>query len=104
MNYALILGIPAALFIYTAFKLDDRHAVMRMFFVTWGWIMMLPLPVVGMSLSEQAGLSGITKVMEVSLLPMVFGFIIWVFYLFILYFRDSMNAAQNPGDEFENEM
>lgn len=104
MNFALLLGIPAAVFVYIAFKLDDRHAVMRMFLITWGWLMMLPMPVVGMELAKDAGYTGIKQVMEISLIPLVFGFIFWVFYLVILYFRDSMEAAQNPGDEFDNQM
>lgn len=104
LNYALLLGIPAVLFVYIAFKLDDRHAVMRMFLITWGWIMLLPMPVIGMELAKEAGYSGIKQVMEISLIPLVFGFVFWVFYLILLYIRDSMDAAQNPGDEFSNEM
>lgn len=104
MSYALLLGIPALVFVYIAFKLDDRHAVMRMFLITWSWIMMLPMPVIGMSLAKNAGLPGIKKVMSISLIPLVFGFIFWVFYLILLYIRDSMETAQNPGDEFNNEM
>jgi len=102
--YALIFGLPAIFFVYTAFKLDDRHAVMRMFLITWGWIMLLPLPVTGAALAAQAGLTGVRKLMDISLIPMIFGFIFWVFYLIVLYLRDSMNAAQNPGDEFNNEI
>jgi len=104
LNYALLLGIPAALFVYIAFKLEDRHAVMRMFLVTWGWIMMLPLPVIGMELAESAGYSGIRQVMSISLIPMVFGFIFWVFYLIMLYLRDTTKTIQEPGNEFDNEM
>jgi len=104
LNYALLLGIPAALFVYIAFKLEDRHAVMRMFLVTWGWIMMLPLPVIGMELADSEGLTGIVQVMEISLIPMVFGFIFWVFYLIMLYLRDTTKTIQEPGNEFDNEM
>jgi len=102
--YALIFGIPALLFAYIAFKLDDRHAVMRMFLVSWAWISVLPLPIAGAELAKQAGLTGIRKLMDIFLIPMIFGFIFWVFYLIILYLKDSMTTAQNPGDEFDNEM
>lgn len=104
LNYALLLGIPAALFVYIAFQLEDRHAVMRMFLVTWSWIMMLPLPVIGMDLAESAGYTGVKQVMEISLIPMIFGFIFWVFYLIMLYLRDTTKTIQEPGNEFDNEM
>jgi len=102
MSFALLLGIPAAVFAYIAFKLDDRHAVMRMLLVCWSWIFMLPMPVIGMELAKDQGLSGIVQVMEISLVPMIFGFTFWVFYLIILYLRDSTKAV-NEGEEFDNE-
>lgn len=103
MSYALILGIPAAVFAYIAFKLDDRHAVMRMMLVSWSWIMMLPLPVVGMELAKDAGLTGVQKIMEISLIPLIFGFIFWSFYLIMLYLKDSTKAVNRENHEFSNE-
>jgi len=102
MVYGLLLGIPAALFVYIGFKLDDRHAVMRMFLVSWSWFFLLPMPVVGLELAREAGLSGVAKVMEILLIPMVFGFLIWVLYMIMLYMRDSAKAV-TEGGEFDNE-
>lgn len=102
--YAFLMGLPALFFVYTAFKLDDRHAVMRMFLICWGWLFLLPLPVIGMELAESAGFSGIQKVMSISLIPMIFGFIFWVFYLIVLYLQDSTKAVNEPSEDFDNGM
>lgn len=102
MAYALLLGIPAFLLVYIAFKMEDRHAVMRMFLVSWSWFFMMPMPVVGLELAKEAGYSGIVKVMEIMLIPTVFGFLIWVLYMVLLYMRDSAKAVSGET-EFDNE-
>lgn len=104
LGMVAVLAVPAFFLVYMGFKLDDRHAAMRMFLVSWAWIFLLGVPVVGSSMAAANSLEGVKRVFDIALLPMVFGFVFWVFYLLWLYISDAFKSVNKPGKEFSNEM
>lgn len=101
----LAIGLPSFLFAYIAFKLQDRHSVIRMLLVGVAVTFTVGLPLTGWRLALANNYKTIADYMLGFELGTIAIVILFDFYLFWLYIKDTskiMSGTNNGVDDLEN--
>lgn len=98
------LSVPAFLLAYIAFKLKEKHSVLRMFTTLMSGVFMLGIPFTGWKLAKQSGLSGDWGYLIWFELAAIVAFVIILFYVIWLYIRATSLVMSGTEDEFEQEL
>lgn len=96
--YILALGFPAAFFAATAFSFSEEHKAWKLLMWSAAYLMCLGMPVAASSAAAANNLTGVKTVMDVSMLPLVSGFILWIFYLYRTFITSSTKTMQGSED------
>lgn len=77
-------------------------AVMKVLFNSISFVTLLLVPVAGLTISDSINVDGLSTVMSVSLIPVVFLFIVFVFYLLWQYLTDIIHMLTQRNTEFDS--
>lgn len=104
-----LLGTSAMLaYIANQFKSSDDGgsqyaSVMKVLFNAISFTVLLFVPAAGLAISESISNSALQNIMSASFVPVVFLFIVFVFYLLWEYLSDLIRVMSGATDEFETD-
>jgi hypothetical protein len=77
-------------------------SVMKILFNATSFTMLLSVPVAGMAIADSISIEGLQEIMTLALIPVVFLYIVFVFYLIWEYLSGLINVVSG-GDRIESE-
>jgi len=104
-----LLGTSALLaYISSQFKSSSEGgskyaSVMKILFNAVSFIVLLFVPAAGLAISESISVNGLKSIMSASFVPVVFLFIVFVFYLMWEYLSDLVRVMSGANQEFETD-
>lgn len=104
-----LLGTSAMLaYIANQFKSSDEGgskyaAVMKVLFNAISFTVLLFVPAAGFAISESISINGLQNIMSASFVPVVFLYIVFVFYLIWEYLSDLFRVMSGSTSEFETD-
>lgn len=78
-------------------------SVMKILFNAISFTVLLFVPVTGLAISDSITISGLTNIMEASLIPVFFLFTVFVFYLLWEYLSDIFRIVSGNTNEFNTD-
>lgn len=100
----LSLALPAFLLAYIAFKMKDKHSIMKIFFTGVSMTFALGIPFTGFKLAEANGYTDIADYLIYFELAMIVTFILFVFYLIWFYISDVSKIISGSRQELDQEI
>jgi len=103
-----LLGTSAMLaYLASQFKSGENGgsryaAVMKIFFNATSFTLLLGVPVSGMVVAESISSSDLSTIMTVSLIPTVFLYVVFIFYLFWEYLSDLVRVVSGSNTEIDH--
>ena len=103
-----LLGTSAMLaYLASQFKSSQdggsRYApVMKIFFNATSFTMLLGVPVAGLVVSDSISSQGLSQIMSLSLVPLVFLYVVFVFYLLWEYLSDLVRVVSGSNSEMDD--
>lgn len=104
-----LLGTSAMLaYIAQQFKSSSEGgskyaSIMKIFFNAISFTVLLFVPISGLIIAESTSIGDLGALMTVSLVPVVFLYIVFVFYLLWEYLSDLIRVMSGNTSEFETE-
>lgn len=112
-NVAIILSLLGIIFVLTnlanQFKTSSEDggskygSVMKILFNTIAFIILMAVPIAGMTIADNADLDNLVNILEVSTVPLAALFIIYVFMTIWLYLEDIMKVVSGSKSEIEQD-
>jgi len=78
-------------------------AIMKILFNATSFTMLLSVPVAGMAIADSISNEGLQQIMTLSLIPVVFLYIVFVFYLFWEYLSSIVKVVSGSKTEIESD-
>lgn len=104
-----LLGTSAMLaYISSQFKSSDEGgskyaSVMKILFNAISFVVLLFVPAAGLAIADSIAISALTNIMSASFVPVVFLFIVFVFYLIWEYLSDLVRVMSGSQNQFETD-
>jgi len=104
-----LLGTSAMLaYLASQFKSSQEGgskyaSVMKIFFNATSFTMLLAVPVSGLVISDSISSQGLSQIMSLSLVPVVFLYVVFVFYLLWEYLSDLIRIVSGSNSEMETD-
>lgn len=74
-------------------------SVMKILFNAISFVVLLLVPAAGLTVADSTGIEGLSTIMGLSMVPVVFLFVIFVFYLLWQYFSDLVKLMSGKNSE-----
>lgn len=100
----LSLAVPAFLLAYIAFKMKDKHSIMKILFTGISMAFALGIPFTGFKIAEANGYGGIANYLIYFELAIISTFVMFVFYLIWFYISDVLKIISGNRNELDQEI
>lgn len=98
------LALPAFLLVYIAFKMKDKHSVMKIFLTGMSMVFMTGIPFTGYMLAEESGYTDIASYLIYFELVIIVTLILFVFYLIWYYIEDVLKIISGSEDRLNQDL